>query len=62
MASAFREIFGDMLLTEALDPNATQLPSPNRLKRKIILKVCEFVLVFYNTEIVICTVPQCDTK
>ena len=29
----------DMLLTEPIDEKATQLPSPDQLKRKIILKV-----------------------
>ena len=28
----------DMLLVAPLDPNATTLPSPNQLKRKIIIK------------------------
>jgi Phosphatidylinositol-specific phospholipase C, X domain len=39
MAAAFREIFGDMLLTDPIDTNANALPSPNQLKRKIIIKV-----------------------
>nr|ABM55782.1 phospholipase C gamma [Chaetopterus pergamentaceus] len=38
MASAFREVFGDMLLIEPIDVNETVLPSPNQLKRRIILK------------------------
>ncbi|XP_052233156.1 1-phosphatidylinositol 4,5-bisphosphate phosphodiesterase gamma-1-like [Dreissena polymorpha] len=39
MASAFKDIFGDMLLTEAvLKESSTFLPSPDQLKQKIILK------------------------
>lgn len=39
MAAAFREIFGDMMLIEPVDSNGSALPSPNQLKRKIIIKV-----------------------
>jgi len=42
MAAAFRDAFGDMLLAEPVDANATALPSPNQLKRKIIIKACGF--------------------
>ncbi|XP_002742254.1 1-phosphatidylinositol 4,5-bisphosphate phosphodiesterase gamma-1-like [Saccoglossus kowalevskii] len=38
MASAFQEVFGDMLLSQPIDRDATMLPSPNQLKRKVILK------------------------
>ncbi|XP_077982282.1 1-phosphatidylinositol 4,5-bisphosphate phosphodiesterase gamma-1-like [Glandiceps talaboti] len=38
MAYSFQEIFGDMLLVQPVDKDATKLPSPNQLKRKIILK------------------------
>ena len=38
MATAFQEVFGDMLVSSHLDKNETELPSPERLKRKIILK------------------------
>ena len=38
MATAFQEVFGDMLVSAHLDKNETELPSPERLKRKIILK------------------------
>ncbi|ODN02952.1 1-phosphatidylinositol 4,5-bisphosphate phosphodiesterase gamma-1 [Orchesella cincta] len=38
MAQKFQEIFGDMLVTQSLDKNETQLPSPEQLKRRIILK------------------------
>ena len=39
MATAFREILGDELLTEPIDIDSEKLPSPNQLKRKFILKV-----------------------
>lgn len=39
MASQFKKVFGDMLLTKAVDMAADNLPSPNQLKRKIIIKV-----------------------
>ncbi|KAK3610357.1 hypothetical protein CHS0354_008630 [Potamilus streckersoni] len=38
MASAFRDTFGEMLLTEPISRDATDLPSPEQLKFKIILK------------------------
>ena len=38
MANTFQEIFGDMLVSAPLDKNETCLPSPEKLKRKIILK------------------------
>ncbi|ELU04856.1 hypothetical protein CAPTEDRAFT_22409, partial [Capitella teleta] len=38
MAIAFKDVFGEMLLTDPIDPAASALPSPNQLKRKIILK------------------------
>lgn len=34
----FQEVFGEMLLTQQVDKNETELPSPLQLKRKIILK------------------------
>jgi len=40
MASGFQDVFGDFLLTEpVVAANNGFLPSPNQLKRKIILKV-----------------------
>lgn len=39
MASHFRKVFGDMLLTKPVDINADQLPSPAQLKKKILIKV-----------------------
>lgn len=39
MASHFKKVFGDMLLTKAVDIVADGLPSPNQLKRKILIKV-----------------------
>ena len=38
MATAFQDVFGDMLISAHLDKNEAELPSPDRLKRKIILK------------------------
>lgn len=38
MAMAFRDTFGPDLLTEPIDSDFSQLPSPERLKRKIIIK------------------------
>ncbi|KAL3860223.1 hypothetical protein ACJMK2_010378 [Sinanodonta woodiana] len=38
MANAFRDTFGEMLLTEPISRDATELPSPEQLKFKIILK------------------------
>lgn len=39
MATFFKKVFGDMLLTKAVDIAADGLPSPNQLKRKILIKV-----------------------
>lgn len=39
MATHFKKVFGDMLLTKAVDIAADGLPSPNQLKRKILIKV-----------------------
>uniref|UniRef100_A0AAR2LC12 Phosphoinositide phospholipase C n=1 Tax=Pygocentrus nattereri TaxID=42514 RepID=A0AAR2LC12_PYGNA len=39
MASFFKKVFGEMLLTKAVDISADGLPSPNQLKRKILIKV-----------------------
>ncbi|KAL7985681.1 hypothetical protein Chor_010620, partial [Crotalus horridus] len=38
MASHFKKVFGDMLLTKPVDVNADQLPSPAQLKKKILIK------------------------
>lgn len=38
MAQKFQEIFGDMLVTQYLEKSEAQLPSPEQLKRRIILK------------------------
>ena len=38
MAATFKKYFGSMLLDRPLDAQAPQLPSPNDLKRKILLK------------------------
>ncbi|XP_068119983.1 1-phosphatidylinositol 4,5-bisphosphate phosphodiesterase gamma-1 isoform X2 [Hyperolius riggenbachi] len=38
MAQLFKKVFGDMLLTKPIDVGADGLPSPNQLKRKILIK------------------------
>lgn len=38
MALSMVEVFGDMLLTQQIEKNESQLPSPFQLRRKIILK------------------------
>ncbi len=38
MASIFQEVFGEMLLAAPIENNEVVLPSPERLKRRIILK------------------------
>ncbi|XP_042600229.1 1-phosphatidylinositol 4,5-bisphosphate phosphodiesterase gamma-2-like [Cyprinus carpio] len=38
MAQVFKDVFQDKLLTEPLEPEAEQLPSPTQLKGKIIIK------------------------
>ena len=38
MASHMQEVFGDLLLTHPVDKNEIKLPSPESLKRKILLK------------------------
>uniref|UniRef100_A0A8C2HPN3 Phosphoinositide phospholipase C n=1 Tax=Cyprinus carpio TaxID=7962 RepID=A0A8C2HPN3_CYPCA len=39
MAQVFKDVFQDKLLTDPLEPEAEQLPSPTQLKGKIIIKV-----------------------
>ncbi|XP_037540749.1 1-phosphatidylinositol 4,5-bisphosphate phosphodiesterase gamma-1 [Nematolebias whitei] len=38
MATQFKKMFGDMLLTKPVDMAADGLPSPNQLKKKILIK------------------------
>lgn len=38
MAQNFKKVFGDMLLTKPVDISSDGLPSPNQLKRKILIK------------------------
>ncbi|XP_029463990.1 1-phosphatidylinositol 4,5-bisphosphate phosphodiesterase gamma-2 [Rhinatrema bivittatum] len=38
MAKVFKDLFGDLLLTKPVEASADQLPSPNQLKEKIIIK------------------------
>jgi len=54
MAAAFRDVFGDMLLTDPVDGNTTVLPSPNQLKRKIIIKACNFQPLHFRS------IPVCS--
>ena len=46
MTQAFKEIFGDTLLTEPIDTLEKELPSPDKLRRKVIIKVSSFLSVF----------------
>lgn len=39
MAQYFKKVLGDTLLTKPVDISADGLPSPNQLKRKILIKV-----------------------
>lgn len=38
MADVFKEIFGDLLVTQPIERNENQMPSPSQLRRKIIIK------------------------
>lgn len=38
MAAAMQKVFGDLLLTEPVEKNETALPSPERLKGRILIK------------------------
>ncbi|KAA8589355.1 hypothetical protein FQN60_012720 [Etheostoma spectabile] len=38
MATHFKKVFGDLLLTKPVDNNAEELPSPYQLRRKILIK------------------------
>lgn len=49
MAQILRDVFQDKLLTEPLEPEADDLPSPNQLKGKIIIKVGKKNLIFQPT-------------
>lgn len=39
MATHFKKVFGDLLLTKPVDSNTEELPSPYQLRRKILIKV-----------------------
>lgn len=39
MATHFKKVFGDLLLTKPVDNSAEELPSPYQLRRKILIKV-----------------------
>lgn len=38
MATHFKKVFGDLLLTKPVDNGAEELPSPHQLRRKILIK------------------------
>nr|XP_023655878.1 1-phosphatidylinositol 4,5-bisphosphate phosphodiesterase gamma-1-like isoform X1 [Paramormyrops kingsleyae]XP_023655879.1 1-phosphatidylinositol 4,5-bisphosphate phosphodiesterase gamma-1-like isoform X1 [Paramormyrops kingsleyae] len=38
MATYFKKVFGELLLTKAVDSSADELPSPYQLRRKILIK------------------------
>ncbi|XP_068175043.1 1-phosphatidylinositol 4,5-bisphosphate phosphodiesterase gamma-1-like isoform X2 [Antennarius striatus] len=38
MATHFKKVFGDLLLTKPVDNNAEELPSPHQLRKKILIK------------------------
>ncbi|KAJ8278208.1 hypothetical protein GJAV_G00085080 [Gymnothorax javanicus] len=38
MATHFKKVFGELLLTKPVDVNADELPSPHQLRRKILIK------------------------
>lgn len=44
MATYFKKVFGDLLLTKPIDNNAEELPSPYQLRRKILIKVHIYTL------------------
>jgi phosphatidylinositol phospholipase C gamma-1 len=52
MAKQFKEVFGDMLLLQPVDTNAQTLPSPNQLKRRVIIKHKKLTLNESGEEIV----------
>lgn len=39
MATHFKKVFGEQLLTKPVESNAEELPSPQQLRRKILIKV-----------------------
>lgn len=50
MATHFKKVFGDLLLTKPVDSNADELPSPFQLRRKILIKVRHiYVANMYRT-------------
>lgn len=59
MATNFKKVFGDLLLTKPVDNNADELPSPYQLRRKILIKVhpallsvcIQIYLQIYETQI-----------
>jgi len=60
MAYGFIDVFGDMLLKEPIVTSSGMLPSPNQLKKKIIIKVsdgCEdssaYTYAHYSSKLVV---------
>lgn len=51
----FKEILGEYLLTDPVDKAATSLPSPNEMKRKIILKHKKLTLGSYEENFIAST-------
>lgn len=43
MANQFQEVFKDMLLTQPIERDSREMPSPQQLRRKIIIKVSEIL-------------------
>ncbi|XP_050991673.1 1-phosphatidylinositol 4,5-bisphosphate phosphodiesterase gamma-2 isoform X2 [Labeo rohita] len=52
MAQILRDVFQDKLLTEPLEPEADDLPSPNQLKGKIIIKHQKIKVSDYTVKLV----------
>ncbi|CAI8032851.1 1-phosphatidylinositol 4,5-bisphosphate phosphodiesterase gamma-1, partial [Geodia barretti] len=52
MARQFKEVFGDMLLVQPIDTSAQSLPSPNQLKKRVIIKHKKLTLDESGAEIV----------
>lgn len=49
MANQFQEVFKDMLLTQPIERDAREMPSPQQLRKKIIIKVSRYTTYFSRT-------------
>uniref|UniRef100_A0A669BPH4 Phosphoinositide phospholipase C n=1 Tax=Oreochromis niloticus TaxID=8128 RepID=A0A669BPH4_ORENI len=63
MATHFKKVFGDLLLTKPVDNNAEELPSPYQLRRKILIKqhmtkLGDFATNFGITPSYVCVIGQ----